>query len=286
MHSLGCRDSWRLPGDELSGLGLRHRGHANDELLAVSDSSFRVFLGGTHKDAPTSRSTQLGDAVKSQTDGDGSQWEAIATDRSGRIFILQEHPGHVFVFDSVPAKLIRAVMLEVPDSGAEWERCWRKDPNARGETLVLLDGGRILVIKQKDPVVAIEFSPLWDDPDCGAFLADGDDFELTEAAELRPRRTWLLDEAAAERLESVNDAAVLGDRLYVLSAKSRCIAELHLPHYGDTARVTCEPWSVPDDIEQPEGLVIVAASRQPIVAADTDPDGPSDNVFLLDALPA
>jgi uncharacterized protein YjiK len=287
MPSLRYSDSWRLPGHELSGLGLRHRAHGDNELLAVSDSSFRVFSGGTDKQAATSRSRKLDDAVAGYTDGDASQWEAIVADRSGRIFVLQEHPGHIFVFDSSLDHLVGAVSLEVPDTGAEWERRWREDDNARGETLVLLEGGCILVIKQKNPVVFVEFGPPGDDAAGGGFLAAGDDFELPDVVELEPRRTWMLDDTAAERLESISDAAMLGDRVHVLSAKSRCIAELQpLPADRRTVGLQREPWPVPDDIEQPEGLVILASTRQPVIAADLKREDPRDNVFLLDPLPA
>jgi hypothetical protein len=152
---------------------------------------------------------------------------------------------------------------------------------------VLLAGGCILVIKQKNPVVFVEFGPPGDEAAGGGFLAAGDDFEQPDAAELEPRRCWLLDDAAAEQLESISDAAVVGGRLYVLSAKSRCIAELQpLPADGGPVGLKGEPWTVPDDIEQPEGLVILASTRQPVVAADLKREDLRDNVFLLDPLPA
>jgi hypothetical protein len=42
---------------------------------------------------------------------------------------------------------------------------------------------------------------------------------------------------------------------------------------------------VPDEIEQPEGLVILTSSRQPLIAADLERDDRRDNLFLLDPLP-
>jgi uncharacterized protein YjiK len=282
---LHCRESWKLPGNELSGLGLRNRGRANEELLAVGDKSFRVFSGGTHKEAGASRSRRLDDAVKDYPHGDGSQWEGIAADGSGRIYVLQEYPGYVFVFDFACQRLVGAVSLDVPDTGAEWETAWHKHVNACAETFVLLEGGRILVIKQKCPVVFIEFGQPQDDTARHLFLAHGDDFGLP--AKLEPRHTWLLDEAAAEQVTSVSDAAVLDGVLYVLSAKSHCIAQMQpLPADGSTVGIEREPWTLPATITQPEGLVILPTTREPIVAADLKSDNPADNVFRLDALPA
>ena len=286
MESLGYSRSWRIPAHELSGLGLRRRRDGGEEMLAVSNNSFRVLSSDTGPGATISRSRSLDDAVAAHTKGNASEWEGIAADGAGRIFVLQEEPGHVFVFDSAAKHLIQAIALHVPDSGAGWERSWRRHHNARGETLVLLDRGRIPVIKQKDPVVLVEFGPRDDRAPDIRFLAHGDQFELPVADELRPRRTWLLDGAAARELESISDAAVLGDRLFVLSAASRCIAELEpLPAGGGAAGLKREPWTVPDDIEQPEGLVVLPASRRPIVAADLERGDPRDNAFLLDPLP-
>jgi hypothetical protein len=98
-------------------------------LLAVSDSSFRVFTSGTAKGTATARSRKLDAAVDQYTKGDASEWEGIASDASERIFVLQERPGHIFIFDAVPDQLVGVLALEVPDTGAEWERRWREDDN-------------------------------------------------------------------------------------------------------------------------------------------------------------
>ena len=160
MRRLEVADSWRLDADELSGLGLRRRGPAAEpELLVVGDSGFRVLTCGLTEHGPQGRSPKLDDAVDGFTSGRSSQWEGVTADGSGRVFILQEHPGHVFVLAPELGRLDDALELEVPGRHAEWERTWHEDKNARGEALLLMRGGHVLVFKQKDPVTLIEFGP-------------------------------------------------------------------------------------------------------------------------------
>ena len=73
------------------------------------------------------------------------------------MFVLQEHPGHVFVFAPALDALVAALALEMPGEDG-WQRAWAKDKNTRGEALVLLKNGHVLVGKQKKPRL-IEFGP-------------------------------------------------------------------------------------------------------------------------------
>ena len=106
---------------ELSGLGLRRHGPAAEpELLAVGDSGFRVLTCGLAEHGAQGRSPKLDDAVDGFTTGRSSQWEGVTADGSGRVFILQEHPGHVFVLAPELGRLDDALELEVPGRQAEW----------------------------------------------------------------------------------------------------------------------------------------------------------------------
>jgi uncharacterized protein YjiK len=93
-------------------------------------------------------------------------------------------------------------------------------------------------------------------------------------------RSWELDAP----LESISDASRVGGQIFVLSARSRCIAALGpLGQGGERVRLDGEPWSVPDDIAQPEGLVVLDEESIPMVAADL-PAGDRDNLFRLSGL--
>jgi hypothetical protein len=284
VRRLDVADSWRLDADELSGLGLRGHGPASQpELLVVGDSGFRVLTCGLTEHGPRGRSPKLDDEVDRFTTGRSSQWEGVTADGSGRVFILQEHPGHVFVLSPDLDRLDEALELEVPGRQAEWERSWHEDKNARGEALLLMRGWRVLVFKQKDPVMLIEFGPkhnasidLRGDP----VLPADETFAVSDQP-LHPLRSWELDAP----LESISDASRVGGQLFVLSAKSRCIAALGpLGKGGNPVGLVGEPWAVPDDIAQPEGLVVLDENSTPMVAADLPAGDASDNLFRLTEL--
>jgi hypothetical protein len=284
MRTLDIVDSWRVDADELSGLGLRRLGAApQPELLGVGDSGFRVLTSGLTKDDPSGRSPRLHHQVNGFTDGDSSQWEGVTADGSGRVFILQEHPGHVFVLAPEFTQLEAALELDVPEREGEWQASWHEDKNARGEALLLMRGGRILVFKQKHPVTLIEFAPgghepiaIGDDP----FLPAGEPFALSHEA-LRPVRSWMLDAP----LGSVSDASRVGSQVFVVSAKSRCIAALRpLSDGGEPVRLDGETWGLPDEIPQPEGLVVLNDGLTPIVAADLPAGDRGPNLFRLTGL--
>jgi hypothetical protein len=263
---------------------LRRHGPASEpQLLAVGDSGFRVLTCGLTEHGPRGRSPKLDDDVDRFTTGRSSQWEGVTADGSGRVFILQEHPGHVFVLAPELGRLDDAFELEVPGRQAGWERSWHEDKNARGEALLLMRGGHVLVFKQKDPVTVIEFGPERDAPiDVGGdpFLPADETFAVSDLP-LHPMRSWELDAP----LESISDASRVGGQIFVLSARSRCIAALGpLGQGGEPVRLDGDPWSLPDDVAQPEGLVVLDEESTPMVAADLPAGDARDNFFRLSGL--
>jgi hypothetical protein len=284
MRGLDVGDSWRIDADELSGLGLRRHGPASEpELLAVGDSGFRVLTCGLTEHGPQGRSPKLDHEVNRFTTGSSSQWEGVTADGSGRVFVLQEHPGHVFVLSSDLGRLDEPLELEVPGGDVEWERSWHEHKNARGEALLLMRGSHVLVFKQKDPVTLIEFGPgddasidLRGDP----FLPADESFAVSDRP-LHPVRSWQLDAP----LESISDASRIGGEIFVLSAKSRCVAALGpLGDGGEPVGLAGEPWALPDDIAQPEGLVVLDEESTPMVASDLPEGDAGDNLFRLTGL--
>jgi hypothetical protein len=198
----------------------------------------------------------------------------------------------VFVFSPSLDALVGLIALHVPKGDARWRRAWRADPNARAEALVLLRHGHILVIKQKDPVRLIEFGPPGNPPvGLGprelAGPGMGKRFLAESAVPLRyePLDSWQLDPGNEPPLESVNDATVSRDQLYVISRSSRRIARLRTTGTEQTLRVT-RSWKLPRKIESPEGLVILK-DLAPIVGDDPPKKRRNqDNVFKFEPLPA
>jgi uncharacterized protein YjiK len=104
-------------------------------------------------------------------------------------------------------------------------------------------------------------------------------------AQYRLLTIWELDREAGGRIHDISDVGVgPDDRLYLLSDESRCIARLERSLSPDeTALSITSEWDLPDEIVQPEGLV-VTDELVPIVAVDRDEM--KENLFFLDPLEA
>jgi hypothetical protein len=300
ITNLEVQGSWRVEVPELSALALRFReGTHSRELLGVGDRSFTIFAGAPDPPGEANISSDLSGSVSRWTlePGSSSQWEGLAADGAGCAFVLQEHPGdekepsHVFVFAPDLRERLCVIALVVEAGEAEWEKHWSEHENARGEALVLLRDGHLLVAKQKDPVRFIEFGPR------GAaaaglgpsrFLGDHESFEYPPDpfVEYEPLASWGVAREHRDELETINDLAVSDGRLYAISRDSHLIARLETGATPDEDALSVERrWAVPPDVRHPEGLAI-ADERRAIVAddltAEEDEGGP--NVFILGGL--
>ena len=127
------------------------------QVLAVGDEDFTVVS------ASVESSTSLSDFaihrlhdLLDEGDEYGSQWEAADGDSTGRVFILQESPGKVFILSPELDGLLHTIDRSVEGN----ERLdWEKSPNERGEGLVLLANGHVVVAKEKEPPLLMEFGP-------------------------------------------------------------------------------------------------------------------------------
>jgi uncharacterized protein YjiK len=214
-----------------------------------------------------------------------SEWEAADGDRTGRVFILQESPGVVYIFSPELDRLLHVIELSVEDSD---RLDWENEPNKQGEGLVLLGNGHVLIAKEKDPPLVMEFGPRGDDAqgvEPGLLLLGDEEFPLppTERAEYVLLSSWGLDLDAQRRISDISDVAVgQDDRLYLLSDESRCIARLEQPLPPEQPRLSVTGiWTLPVEIEQPEGLVLLD-DHTPVVAIDRQE--PRSNLFVLDHL--
>ena len=123
-HELQIADRWSLTLPEISGLShCRDAAHAG-QLLAVGDRTFGLYRGPARSETPPDP-VDLGALVRDLTSkpDKGSQWEAVTADATGRVFVLQEYPGHVFVFAPALDALVAALALDMPDEDG-WQRAW------------------------------------------------------------------------------------------------------------------------------------------------------------------
>src|SRR5688572_8629915 len=117
---LCIQEAFDVPLAEISGLALQRTPGQPERLLAIGDESFEVVAatldGGSVGEAFERH--DLFEHVRYLAKKGGSQWEAIACDAAGRVLVLQENPGHVFVFDPTLTKLLLSIELSADEGGA------------------------------------------------------------------------------------------------------------------------------------------------------------------------
>jgi uncharacterized protein YjiK len=273
MPECELKKRFRLDLEEVSALCARPRPDGGVELLAVGDEDFvmvaATLVGDELEDA---RRTELDDVFDDDVRdrGSGSEWEAVACDGEGRAFVVSESSTDVVVLSPDLKSHVHTIELDVDAGPDRRARKLLDDENAGPEGIVLLDDGHLMVAKQRDPILLIEFGP--HDPG---------------GRRLVPLRSWRLRDEDEEEVESVNDLALDGEgRLHAVSSRSRCIFELQLGSGEDKVRIE-RRWRLPEEIEpgkdrRAEGLAFDGRDR-PVVAIDSRQ--PDENAFLLERLP-
>jgi hypothetical protein len=211
------------------------------------------------------------------------QIEAVCADGLGRVLLLQETPPRVELVDPKALKVVASIDLEV-EGRSEIARAWADPKGSRGEGMVLLRGGHLLVAKEKKPAALIEFGP----PQSrsrglvrGGALTDGERWPIKKGHHrFVALAIWHPDNALAKTCADFSDLEIGPDGyLYLLSDQSSTIARLdHLRAGGGTA--TLLDARRLDDLDgKPEGLAFTAEGRA-IVGLDTRK--PRRNLVLLE----
>jgi hypothetical protein len=228
----------------------------------------------------TKNIAKLSDSLLPKRD---SQIEAVCVDGLGRVLVLQETPPRVELIDPGALKVVASIDLAVEAPG-EIARAWRDPKGSRGEGMVLLPGGHLLVAKEKKPAAFIEFGP----PHSrsrglvrGGALSDGERWPIKKGRHrFVALAIWLPDKTLAKTCADFSDLEIAPDGcLYLLSDKSATIARLDgLPADGGTAALL-DAWQLGDINGKPEGLAFTAQGRA-IVGLDTRK--PRRNLVLLE----
>jgi hypothetical protein len=279
MAAVRVVSAGRLDLEQVSALAVRE-----GELVAVGDEERAVVtatLGGD----------ELGPGTRHVVAGDGkSDWEAVAADGAGRVFAIEEATASIAVLGDDLTEQVHSIELRAEDGPDRRARKLLAGDNRGPEGMLLLAGGHVLVVKQRKPVMLVEFGRRRDDAARGfspaAQLAAGAAFELSGGSrtKLFPLRSWKLRDEDEDDVESANDLAVDDEgRLHAISSRTYCIYELR-PE-GDEVAVA-RRWELPagvgaDEDRNAEGLAFDARGR-PVVALDVKDSG--DNVFVLDRL--
>jgi uncharacterized protein YjiK len=257
-----------LPIAEVSGLGQRARGRGRgDELLAVGDASaILVTFDLDRRGRPTSVSTH---DLSSVVGGGARQWEGVAGDGDGRVFLLSETARSIVVVDRDLARVVHTMTFR----GIE-----------NPEGLVLLANGHVLVAEEKEPAGVVELAP-------GSQAAAG-----YSAALALGRRAFALPQGATSELAIVKrwrwkdrDAASLGDvselavdaqgRLVLLGDQKRQVVRVERDLSPDEDRLDVKAvLRLGNDVDKPEGLLFAGGF---LLVASDEPRAAKPSLFTV-----
>jgi uncharacterized protein YjiK len=265
-----------LPVVEASDLAVRTiDGHT--EVLVVGDRTAHVAAGTYEPERGFSNweTTDLSSLPGWPLPPQDGQLEAIAVDGGSLIAIMREDPPFVHVVDTDTGTVVANIRLVAPaDSplAGSWD-----DPASRGEGLVLLRDGRLLVAKEKRPRALIEFAPIGADArglSREILLGPDESWDApTGAVDYAAVAMWKLRGAAKEALDDISSLAIGRTRdIWLLSDRSQRLARLSLetPLAPTTGEIRSfeEIWRLPKQAGKPEGVAAIDAEHV-LIAMDT-----------------
>ena len=264
-----------VPLREVSGICLRLGANGRMSLLAVGDRVARIAwfsMPGNDDDRIDWQATSIANLAGSKLPKHDPQIEAVCADGAGRILLLQETPPRVELVDLKSSKALALIDLAM-DGRGEVARAWSDPKGSRGEGVVLLANGHLLVAKEKKPAALIEFGP----SDArsrglarGGALAAGKRWPIRKGQHrFVALATWHPDKALAKACADFSDLEIGPDGcLYLLSDKSASIARLEDLEAGGGSAGLRRAWRLGDLGGKPEGLAFTKQGHA-IVGLDT-----------------
>lgn len=203
-----------------------------------------------------------------------AQWEALATDASGRLFALQEtHDALVAIAPGL--NRVDAVLhldFGMPPSRSKHAANPKKKRNSRGEGLVLLKGGHVLVALESKPGVIVELGPEGDAArgfSRAQLLSPGESFswsgaQTPDGAAPRGRLValarWSLGDGrhACDAADLAVDEAL---RLLVLSQSCAAITAYDTLAPLETKATATQRFELPGKLRHAEALAVLPGGR-------------------------
>ena len=268
--ALEIRGRDEIPLREVSGLAFA-RWRGDPVLAAVGDRGPDVAYARLPSSGPAKADWLVLDLSTLEAPGAlprVEQAEAIALDGVRLGVVLIEDPAMLMVVDLAERRIEHGYALDVVGM-AGVDRAWAEDGSSRGEGLVLMRGGHVLVVKEKRPGGLLEFGPDGSPPQGvspASLLPPGEPWEAPDADRLVALAWWPGDPA----FEDLSDAAIGPEgSLFVLSDQSCAIGRVALPLAADTQAVATldRIWRLPDVIDKAEGLAFLPDGSA-VVAVD------------------
>ena len=216
-----------VPLVEVSGICSRRSRNGRTSLIAVGDRAAKIAWFSV----PRSDEGQIDWHTRNIAELSGSmlpehapQIEAVCADGLGRILLLQETPPRVELIDPKALKVVASIDLAVEGRG-DIAQAWSDPEGSRGEGMVLLPGGHLLVVKEKKPAAFVEFGPSGSQSQGlvrGGALADGERWPAKrDHHRFVSLAVWLPDKALAKTCTDFSDISIgPDDCLYICSVTS------------------------------------------------------------------
>jgi hypothetical protein len=201
------------------------------------------------------------------------QAEAVAADGDHQALVLIEDPALLLVVDTSERRITHAYALDA-GSHPGLDETWRDDAASRGEGMVLLRGGHVLIVKEKRPAGLLEFGPEGDEPrgvSAATLHPAGDEWTAPTTSRLVGLAWW----PAPADLADLSDAEVGPDQsLYLLSDQTNAVAQLSLPLTPGDDVAYAHVWRLPKEVKKAEGLTFLPDGTA-LVAVDQHAKGPN-----------
>ncbi len=294
---------------EISGLSLMNRQAESPQIIAVGDKEARLVFWGLDDWQTESKSfTKLmidhfslcRDAserrCKKMLDALLRDWEAIAVDGNGQIFLVQEYSESLLVLSADLQRVVSIMNYSFDEALPSLKNAKKKfRSNAKGEGVILLKQGHFIVAKESDPPALVEFGPAGHEAlglSSQTLLAPGEAFVLPQSPaqdsplaaavtrfDYRPLHVWSYEGRAGHAKCDISDLAVSPSGLLFLLSQS--CGQLKLLQGLATSHSKLDvlaSYNVSREVRNPEAIVALS-DTEVIVASDTKKSGA--NVFQL-----
>jgi uncharacterized protein YjiK len=272
----------RVPLPEVSGLSSSYDG-STTTLVAVGDDRVSFAVARVDPDGTVGEWTVLTTAdvgARGDREREFLQLEAAALDGQGRVWVLTEETSRLAGVD-IGARAVVATAVLDTSTIPELHASWSKAGASRGEGLLLLESGHVLVAKEKEPAGLVEFGPEGDAAQgvsAATVLRPGSAYDVG-TPRLVALGWWPLGRSVAALLEDLSDLAPDHEGgVWLLSDQSRRFARMVLPLEPGGVVELGEVVALPHRIGKPEGLAFLPGG---LVAVSDDRHDEKDNLWVF-----
>jgi len=274
---------WTVPLPEISGLSSRAV-EGGMLLLALGDDQVAFALATVVDGVPGEFSVVTADDVGARPGYEerATQLEAVAVDGAGRAWLLTEGTSMVGGVDLAERRIVSRLQIDT-STVPELHASWSKKNASRGEGMLLLRDGHLLVAKEKKPAGLVELGPRGHEPHgVSAQTLLGPDEAWTPPSDgdgLAGLAWWPWEGSGTSDLHDLSDLAPDHDGgVWVLSDQSRCLTRLVLPLEPGGPIEVSGTEELPKTIAKPEGLAFLGDG---LIAVADDRKDTRDNLTIL-----